>query len=127
MENDPRREVPDVKRGRRPVVITNAPRSPRDQLRTREIRYLLMMSVRAVCLIAAAVLVSVRPPLLGLWLVICGIGMVFVPWLAVILANIGLPKEQHRLVNRLHPRRTVTEEPGALPSATPPRVIDADE
>jgi len=127
MEDDSRKEVPDVKRGRRPVVITNAPYSPRDQLRTREIRYLLMMSVRAVCLVAAAVLVSVRPPLLGLWLVICGIGMVFVPWLAVILANIGLPKEQHRLVNRLRARHTGTEEPNALPSATPPRVIDADE
>jgi hypothetical protein len=107
-------------------VITNAQRSPRDQLRTREIRYLIMMSIRAVCLVAAAVLVSVRPPLLGLWLVICGIGMVFIPWLAVILANIGLPKEQHRLTNRLH-RHTVTEQPNALPSATPPRVIDADE
>jgi hypothetical protein len=122
----PGEKVPDVKRGHRPVVITNAQRSPRDQLRTREIRYLIMMSIRAVCLVAAAVLVSVRPPLLGLWLVICGIGMVFIPWLAVILANIGLPKEQHRLTNRLH-RHAVTEQPNALPSATPPRVIDADE
>ncbi len=126
MDGEPPKEVPDVKRGRRPVVITNAVPSPREQIRTREIRYLLMMSVRAVCLVAAAVLVTVRPPLLGLWLVICGIGMVFVPWLAVILANIGLPQEKYRLANRRH-RHDGTEQPNALPSATPPRVIDADE
>jgi hypothetical protein len=44
----------------------------------------------------------------------------------VILANIGLPKEEHRLANRMH-RHAATEQPNALPSATPPRVIDADE
>jgi hypothetical protein len=115
-----------VKRGRRPVVITSAERSPRDQLRTREIRYLVMMSIRAVCLVAAAILVTVRPPLLGLWLVLCGIGMLFIPWLAVTMANTGLPQEKYRLVNRLR-RRGRAEQSNALPSATPPRVIDADE
>jgi len=33
----------------RPVIITDAERSHDDQLRSRQIRYLIMMSIRAVC------------------------------------------------------------------------------
>ena len=116
-----------MKRGHRPVVITNAERSPSDQLRSREIRYVLMMSVRAVCLVAAAVLVTAHAPLLWLWLPICGVGMVFVPWLAVILANDRPPKDRYRLVHKLHRPAQPDADPRALPSAAPPRVIDADE
>ena len=76
-----------MKRGRRPVVITDAHQSPRDELRYRERRYVLMMSIRALCLVAAAVLVSAHAPLLWLWLPLCLFGMVVIPWLAVILAN----------------------------------------
>jgi len=115
-----------VKRGHRPVVITDAQRSPGDELRSREIRYVLMMSIRAVCLVAAAVLVTAHVPLLWLWLPICGFGMLVVPWLAVILANDRPPKAKYRLVNRL--RHPPPEEPTrALPSADPPRVIDAED
>jgi hypothetical protein len=109
-------------------VITNAERSPSEERHSREVRYLLMMSVRAVCLIAAAVLVSVRPPLVWLWLALCAVGMILVPWLAVILANDGPPKEKYRLANKFQKRATTEAPPAnALPSATPPRVIDADE
>jgi len=114
-----------VKRARRPHVITNAERSPTEERRYREIRYLLMMSVRALCLVAAAVLISVRPPLVWLWLAVCAVGMVVIPWLAVLLANVGPVKAEHRLVNR--PHRSDEPPANALPSATPPRVIDADE
>jgi uncharacterized membrane protein len=116
-----------VKRDRRPVVITDARRSPGEELRYREIRYVLMMSIRAVCLVIAAVLVSARAPLLWLWLPICGFGMVVVPWLAVILANDRLPKDRYRLVNRLRRRAPADDPNRALSSAEPPRVIDADE
>ncbi len=51
----------------RPTVITNAARSPADQYRSRQIRYVSMMGARAACLIIGAILVSVRPPLLPLW------------------------------------------------------------
>jgi hypothetical protein len=46
-----------------------------------------MMSLRAVCLIVGAILISVRPPLLPVWLVMCAAGMVLLPWMAVIIAN----------------------------------------
>lgn len=80
----------------RPVVITDAQRSQEDQLRIRTVRYVLMMAIRIVCLIAAVVVVTVNPPLLLLWLAICAAGMVLIPWIAVVLANDRLPKERHR-------------------------------
>jgi hypothetical protein len=85
-----------VRRTGRPVLITDAERSQEEQRRFREIRYVVMMGVRVVCLLAAAVLITVQPPLLWLWLVLCAAGMAVLPWVAVILANDRLPKEQHR-------------------------------
>jgi hypothetical protein len=125
MESDPGGGT-DVKSGRRPVVITDADQSPAAERRSREIRYLVMMSMRAVCLVAAAVLVSTRPPLVWLWLAITGVGMVLLPWLAVIIANNPPVKAQYRVVNKIR-KRPPPPPANALPSATPPRVIDADE
>jgi len=71
----------------RAVLITNAARSQDDQFRSRQIRYVSMMAIRALCVIAGAVLVSVHPPLLALWLILCAAGMVFLPWAAVLIAN----------------------------------------
>jgi hypothetical protein len=114
-----------VRRRARPVVITNAERSQDEQLHSREVRYILMMTLRALCLVAAAVLASVHAPLLWLWIPICLAGMVAVPWLAVILAN-----------DRTRPRRARLRDvrpagPGeALPApraVDPIRVIDADQ
>jgi hypothetical protein len=122
MEGDPEGGTPDVKRDHRPALITDAHRSPREELRYREIRYVLMMSVRAVCLVVAAVLVSVHAPLLWLWLPICGVGMLFIPWLAVILANDRLPRRRRPV-----PRRPTPADPRAVSAAEAPRVIDADE
>ena len=70
-----------------PVLITDAAPSPDDQYRGRQIRYVSMMTLRAACLIAGAILVSVRPPLLAFWLILCAAGMVFLPWAAVLIAN----------------------------------------
>jgi Protein of unknown function (DUF3099) len=75
------------KQPERPVVITDAARSQGEQLRSREIRYVTMMSLRVTCLIIGAILISVRPPLLPLWLVLCAVGMVLLPWMAVLVAN----------------------------------------
>jgi hypothetical protein len=110
------------------VVITNAEPSQDDQLRSRQIRYLIMMLIRALCLILAAVLVTVKPPLLPLWLIICVTAMILLPWFAVLLANDRPPKEQYRLSNRLHHHARVEEPPpNAITPAREPTVIDADE
>jgi Protein of unknown function (DUF3099) len=116
-----------VKRSRpRPVVITDAERSQDDQLRTREIRYLIMMGIRVVCVIAAGILVGLDVPLLPLWLALCVMGAVVLPWAAVILANDRLPKEEHRLRRRSRESRQQADGTAEIASAQAPRVIDAE-
>jgi L-asparagine transporter-like permease len=107
------------RRADRPVLITDAERSREDQLRTRERRYVAMMSIRAVCLVVAVVLVSLQPPLVWLWVALCAAGMILLPWIAVVLANDRLPKDRHRF-RRHHPdparplpRGTTDELPGS--------------
>jgi hypothetical protein len=110
-----------TRRTRKAVLITDAPESPERELRRREIRYVLMMGLRAVCLVLGAVLVSTKPPLWPLWLVLCLVGMVTLPWFAVLLAN-------DRPARRRQPRPDPTTPPGAAPTALPaprdPNVID---
>jgi hypothetical protein len=107
-------------RKNRPVLITDAPEDPERELRRREIRYVIMMLVRALCLVAGAVLVSLKPPLWGVWVVLCVVGMVVLPWAAVILANDRAP------IKRGQPRRPEPPAQPALPSPRGGRVIDGD-
>lgn len=78
----------------RSVLITDAARSQSDQLRSRQKRYVFMMAGRVGCLILGAVLISAKVPLLPLWLSLCALGMVFLPWAAVLIANDRPPKER---------------------------------
>jgi hypothetical protein len=115
-----------VKRTARPVVITDAERSQDDQLRAREIRYVIMMGLRLVCVVVAGVLVGLKVPLLPLWLALCVAGAILLPWLAVILANDRPPKEEHRLLRRRRPSREIAA-PHSIGSAESPKVIDAEQ
>ena len=109
--------------GERPVLITSAARSQDDQLRRRERRYVLMMLIRAVCVVIFAVLVGTRPPLMWLWLTLTGVAAVLLPWLAVILANDGPPKDKHRFHRPARPK----DSPRELPSQqVPHKTIDAE-
>jgi hypothetical protein len=75
------------KQPERTVLITDAARSQGDQFRSRQIRYVMMMGMRLVCLIVGGILVSVHAPLLPLWLGLCVLGVVLLPWIAVLIAN----------------------------------------
>jgi hypothetical protein len=110
----------------RPVLITNAERSQAEQLRSRQTRYISMMLTRVVCLLIGGVLISARAPMLWLWLTLCAVGMVVLPWLAVIIANDRPAKEQHRLVNRLRRRRAEPVSPRSLPTQPTGPTIDAE-
>jgi hypothetical protein len=115
------------KQTERPVLITDAARSQSEQLRSREIRYVTMMGLRISCLILGAILISIKPPLLPLWLILCAAGMVLLPWMAVIIANDrparskaerGTPRRQepHIAAVEQHPaeeikKRTIDGEP----------------
>lgn len=112
-----------------PILITDASRSQAEQLSSRQVRYVVMMAVRVVCLIVGAILVGAKAPLLWLWLPLCGIGMVLVPWLAVLLANDRPPKEEHRFTNRLRRQQRDLSPPRSLAASAedrPHRVIDAE-
>ncbi len=102
-------------------MITDAPRSHAEQLRSRQVRYLVMMSIRAVCLIVAAVLVGARVPLLALWLTLCVLAMVLLPWFAVLIANDRPVKDAHRLRQQ---RASDEAPPNALTPRGEPTVID---
>jgi Flp pilus assembly protein TadB len=108
-------------RKRAAVLITDAPEDPERELRRREIRYVTMMALRAACLVVAAIIASTRPPLWGLWVVLCLVAMVLLPWFAVLLAN-DRPAKKHQPPTPA--AETVPGQP-ALP-APRHRTIDAD-
>jgi hypothetical protein len=112
-----------VVRDRKPptVLITDAPEDPEKELRRREVRYVVMMLIRAACVVGAAILATARPPLWGLWVVLCLVAMLLLPWFAVILANDRPAKKR-----RPQPPTPPTSAQPALPSPREDRVIDAD-
>jgi hypothetical protein len=118
--------------GRRPKpqLITTAERSPEQELRSRERRYVAMMLLRGLCVIVAAVLVTAKVPLLWLWLSLLLAGAVFLPWAAVLLANDKGPRPEHRFRNKLQARRQQQQshpDPAHAVSErehTEPKIID---
>jgi Protein of unknown function (DUF3099) len=112
-----------VSRDRRSVLITDVAENPEKELRRREIRYVAMMMVRALCLVGGAIIVSTKPPLWGLWLSLCVVGMVVIPWLAVILAN---DRPARSRAERARGSQPIVADRAALPAPPQARVIDAD-
>jgi hypothetical protein len=62
--------------------ITSLPRSPYDDRRARMIKYSLAMGIRMICILS---LLFVQ----GWWLVIMATGAIVLPYIAVVLANVG--------------------------------------
>ena len=92
--------------------ITNLPLSPDEERKRRMIKYSVAMGVRIVCLIVALI---VGWP----WAAIPLIGAVFLPYFAVVIANVGA-----------EPHEAEAQRPGnILPMAPPPggRAEDAGD
>ena len=62
--------------------ITALPRSPDDDRRNRMIKYSLTMGIRFVCVVLC---VFAR----GWWLTVCAAGAIFLPYVAVVIANVS--------------------------------------
>lgn len=72
-----------VTRSNEPILVTTARKSPREEQRERERRYLITMGIRVVCFILAIVLAR------G-WLRAVAVALALVlPWVAVVIANAG--------------------------------------
>ena len=68
------------------VLVTTAPKSPRQEQSERQRRYLITMAIRTLCFVLAIVLVQI-----GLrWeAAIAVVGSLTLPWVAVVIANAG--------------------------------------
>jgi hypothetical protein len=114
-----------VRRSSQVPQITDARPSRADELRYRERRYILMMSLRVVCIVGATILVREHVPLAWLWGSILVIGSLVLPWTAVILANDRAPRNSRR-----YQPPTIEEPPQreltAPPEAPEHRTIEHD-
>lgn len=64
----------------RPVAITELPPSPEREQAARMRRYALTMGIRVACLVACLFVQ-------GWWLIVPALGAIFLPYVAVVLAN----------------------------------------
>lgn len=118
---------PSRKQDDRPILITEAPVNVDDEFEHRRRRYLLMMTLRAVCIVGAASTFS-----LSGWLAAGFVAAALVlPWSAVLIANDRPPKQELRFRRFLGAgdraqRQLTSGQPPAADHAEPvePRVID---
>ena len=96
-----------VGRREKTAVITDAGFSLEEERRYRTVRYVLMMSIRAVLVIVCGILVMADVPLLWLWLLFGVAGMADLPWLAVVLANDRVVKRPGSFYRRHHQAETL--------------------
>lgn len=80
------------RRSNQSILITEAQISQDDELAARKKRYLITMTIRALCLVAAAVSIKI----VWLALLFCALGAVL-PWIAVLVANDRPPKKAEKV------------------------------
>ena len=98
--------------------ITDAAMSLDEERRIRTIRYIVMMSIRALLVIVCGILVIVDAPYMVVWLPLGVVGMALLPWLAVLLANDRLAQKPGRFTKpqrkaqtlEAHDRRMIDSE-----------------
>lgn len=90
--------------------ITSLPASPDEERRARMIKYSIMMGIRVVCIFA---LLFAQ----GWWILVFAAGAIFLPYFAVIVANVGTSRRGDEV---LRPGAVVPLQPTA-----PPTVHDA--
>jgi hypothetical protein len=109
-----------------PVLITRAEPSQEEQFLARRRKYVIMMSIRVVCLVLAAAFYHIR-----ILLVLFALAAVALPWMAVIIAN-DRPAKRAWSVNFFRGRRTErhlerVSRPELPVKAGDSRVVDAED
>lgn len=89
--------------------ITSLPPSPDDERRGRVIKYSITMGIRVLCLAAL-------PFVHGGWMFVFAAGAIFLPYVAVVLANVGsIPG-----VSKIERPTGVVVDPRTAPLPEPP-------
>ena len=102
-------------RASHPALITDAQESSDAEFDKRRKRYAIMMSLRGLCVIGAALLYRE-----SIWLALALIaGGAILPWCAVLIANDGPVKKRRKSARYVPPPLERT-----LPSAEDPRTIE---
>jgi hypothetical protein len=91
---------------------TSLPEAPRDDEHRRSSRYLTMMGIRIACFI---LMVLITP--YGWYTWVFGIAACVLPYIAVVLANVGSDVERTEVVN---PERALPAAPSVRPAAAAP-------
>ena len=94
-------------------MVTQARRSLSDDISFRQRRYLMMMTVRAICFVIAIVMFTNH---LGWLAAVPAIGAIFIPYFAVVFANGGREPNNTRGFMEYNPRLPARREPGVPPS-----------
>jgi hypothetical protein len=116
---------PSRNRSDRPILITEAPVNADEEFEHRRKRYLLMMALRAVCIVGAASTFSISG-----WIAAAFVAAALVlPWAAVLIANDRPPKQELRFRRFIPDARRPKElleapEPAGEPEPSGPRIID---
>jgi Flp pilus assembly protein TadB len=99
-----------------PVLITTAPKSSDDEYERRRVKYAIMMALRALAVIAAALTYRI-----SIWIALAFVvaGMVL-PWCAVIIANDRPAKKRGDRLTYLHDLRAER----ALPPGDDEKTVD---
>ncbi|MDQ0575394.1 DUF3099 domain-containing protein [Agromyces albus] len=99
--------------------ITTLPPSPEAERRSRMIKYSVAMSIRVLCIVAMLFAQ-------GWWLVVFAAGAIFLPYIAVVLANVGGPTRAPQVLRPGNLLPTTPAGPSARPdTAEAPSTPDA--
>ena len=94
-----------MKRSTSTPSATSLPRAPRDEVGARSVRYLVTMGIRIACFV---LMVLVQP--YGWYTWVFGVGAIFLPYIAVVIANVG---QDGKTLGAENPERALPATPGA--------------
>jgi hypothetical protein len=101
---------------------TSLPRAPRDEASSRSVRYLITMGIRILCFVLMVVITPY-----GWYTWVFGAAAVFLPYIAVVIANVGSDVRETGVENPERALPAAAEKPAPAPSADAPTVIRLHE
>lgn len=108
-------------KSRSPQSATSLRRAPHDDAQARMRKYFIMMSVRVICFVLMVVITPY-----GWHTGVLAVGAVLLPYLAVVVANVGSDTD---VVSAVPPERQLAAPPENAPDASParPAVVRIEE